>query len=228
MKKTARSNSNHQEIMIDPNKVLSPDVLRTNLLLSSLYLTAYEMLKMAIVEDIKDFFIFQSEITDDIEKEMLKSLQKELVERFRESYQNDVDTYENEVGISLDDRDKTGLIPSCKWLQKHGALSEADIDEIKVFRDHRNEIAHKLPTILVGEGFNIKVEYFQRMRALIHKIGVFWARNDLLFDPVTFDEIDLQDVSDEEIISGRGSLLELITNAVVEYLKEISQTKSVS
>ena len=156
------------------------------------------------------------------------SLQKELVEQFRESYQNDVDKYEKEVGISIDDRDKVGLIPSCKWLQKQGVLSEPDVDEIKAFRDHRNEIAHELPTILVGEGFNIKLEHFQRMRALIHKIDVFWLRNDLLFDPNTFDEVDIQDVSDDEIISGRDSMLSLITNTVVDYLKEITQDKSVS
>jgi hypothetical protein len=44
------------------------------------------------------------------------------------------------------------LIPSCKWLQKQGALAEEEVDEIGLIRDHRNEIAHELPGLLIGEG----------------------------------------------------------------------------
>ncbi len=161
MKKSAQLKTHRPEFQADPNKILAPNVLRTNLLLSSLYLTAFEILKMAIVEGVKDFFTLNTEITDEIEKELLKSLQKEMVERFKESYQNEVDKYEKEVGIGLDDRDKLGLIPSSKWLQKQDALSESDVDEIRAIRDHRNEIAHELPRILISKGFDIKLEHFQ-------------------------------------------------------------------
>lgn len=167
-------------------------------------------------------------MSDEVEKEMLKSLQKELVKRFKESYQRDVDEYEKEVGINIDDRDKLGLIPSCKWLQRQGVLSETEVNEIKAIRDHRNEIGHELPKILIGKGFDIRLEHFQKMRALIHKIDVFWLRNDLLFDANTIDEADIQDIPDDEIISGRDSMLALITNTVVEYLQEISQDKESS
>ncbi len=225
MKKSAQVKKRHPDIQIDLNKVLTPNVLRTNLLLSSLYLTAFETLKMAIVEGVKDFFILQTAVSDEAEKEMLKSLQKELVERFKESYQREVNEYEKEVGIGIDDRDRLGLIPSCKWLQRQDVLSETEINEIKAMRDHRNEIAHELPKILIGKGFDIELEHFQKMRALIHKIDVFWLRNDLLFDANTLDEVDIQDVTDDEIVSGRDSMLALITNTVVEYLQEISQDK---
>ena len=225
MKKSAQVKKRHPDIQIDLNKVLTPNVLRTNLLLSSLYLTAFETLKMAIVEGVKDFFILQTAVSDEAEKEMLKSLQKELVERFKESYQRDVDEYEKEVGISIDDRDRLGLIPSCKWLQRQDVLSETEINEIKAMRDHRNEIAHELPKILIGKGFDIELEHFQRMRALIHKIDAFWLRNDLLLDANTLDEVDIQDITDDGIVSGRDSMLALITSTVVEYLQEISQDK---
>jgi len=228
MKKSAQVKKRHPDIQIDLNKVLTPNIIRTNLLLSSLYLTAFETLKMAIVEGVKDFFILQTAVSDEAEKEMLKSLQKELVERFKESYQREVDEYEKEVGISIDDRDRLGLIPSCKWLQRQDVLSETEINEIKAMRDHRNEIAHELPKILIGKGFDIELEHFQKMRALIHKIDVFWLRNDLLFDANTLDEVDMQDVTDDEIVSGRDSMLALITNTVVEYLQEISQDKESS
>ena len=129
-------------------------------------MTSYEILKIAIIEGVKDFFIFQSPISDG-EKELLKSVDPTLVERFRESYQTEVSEYEKAIGISIDDRDKLGLIPSCKWLQRQNALSEAEVDEIRKTKDHRNEIAHELPALLTGEGFNIQLEHFQRIRILI-------------------------------------------------------------
>ena len=227
MKKTSRSKSaNRRETRIDSVKLFNPDILRTNLLLSSLYLTSYEILKVAIIEGVKNFFIYQTPITDAVEKEMLKSVDPKLVARFRESYENEVSEYEKEIGISIDERDKLGLIPSCKWLQRHDALSEEEVDEIRVIRDHRNEIAHELPGLLVGEGFNIQLEHFQRIRTLIHKIDVFWARNDVMFDANTLDEVDIQDVADDEIVSVRGAMLSLITDTVVDYLNEITKGKS--
>jgi hypothetical protein len=227
MKKTSRSKAaNRRETRIDGAKLFTPEILRTNLLLASLYLTSYETLKIAIIEGVKDFFIYQEPISDDDEKDLLHSLDPTVVEHFRESYQQEVSEYEKAVGIGIDDRDKWGLIPSCKWLQKQGVLSEEEVGEIKIIRDHRNEIAHELPGLLIGEGFDIRLEHFQRIRALIHKIDVFWARNDVMFDANTFDEIDIQAVTDDEIVSSRDAVLSLITNTVFDYLNEIMKGKS--
>ena len=189
-------------------------------------MTSYEILKIAIIEGVKDFFIYQDPISDYDEKELLNAVDPSVVERFRERYQKDVSEYEEEVGINIDDRDRLGLIPSCKWLQKQGVLSEEEVEEIRQIRDHRNEIAHELPGLLVGEGFDIQLEHFQRIRALIHKTDVFWARNDVMFDANTFDEVDIQDVSDDEIVSSRNAILTLITNTVFDYLNEIMKGKS--
>jgi hypothetical protein len=227
MKKSSRSKTaSRRETRIDGAKLFTPEILRTNLLLSSLYLTSFEVLKIAIIEGVKDYFINQTPITDDDEKEMLKSLDPTLVKRFREGSQKEVDEYENEVGTSLDDRDKLGLIPSSKWLQRRGALTEEEVEEIKRIRDHRNEIAHELPEILVGAGFDIQLEHFQRIRTLIHKVDVFWARNDIFFDINTLDEVDVQDIPDDGIVSSRDAILTLITNTVVDYLNEILKRKS--
>lgn len=227
MKKSSHSKTaSRRETRIDGAKLFTPEILRTNLLLSSLYLTSFEILKIAIIEGVKDYFINQTPILDDDKRELLRSLDPTLVERFRESYKKEVNEYEKEIGISVDDRDKSGLIPSSKWLQRQDALSEEDVDEIRVIRDHRNEIAHELPTLLIGEGFDIQLEHFQRIRMMVHKIDVFWARNDILFDANTLDEVDMQDVSDLEIFSSRDAMLTLITNTVIDYLNEIMKNKS--
>jgi hypothetical protein len=227
MKKTSRpKTANRKVTRIDSAKLFSAEILRTNLLLASLYLTSYEILKIAVIEGVKDFFVYQEPISDDDEKEMLKSLDPSLVERFRESYQEEVNEYETEVGINIYDRDRLGLFPSCKWLQKQGALSEEEVEEIRQIRDHRNEIAHELPELLVGEGFDIQLEPFQRIRKLLHKVDVFWVRNDVMFDANTFDEVDIQNVSGDEIVSSRDAILTLITNTVLDYLNEIVKAKS--
>jgi hypothetical protein len=91
MKKSSRSKTtNRRETKIDGAKIFSPEILRANLLLSSLYLTSYEILKIAIVEGVKDFFIYQTPISDDAEKELLNSVDPTLVERLREGYQKEV------------------------------------------------------------------------------------------------------------------------------------------
>lgn len=226
MKKSSRSKSaKRRQTRIDSSKVFTPNILRINLLLSSLYLTSFEILKTAIIEGVKDFFIYQEPSSDDNLKESLRAIDPSLVEHFQDSYQEEVNEYEKEVGIKLDDRDKLGLIPSCKWLQRQGVLSEEEVEEIRKIRDHRNEIAHELPELLVGEGFDIQLEHFQRIRTLIHKVDVFGARNEVFFDMSTLDEVDVQDVPDDQIVSGRDAILTLITNTVVDYLNELMKGK---
>ena len=207
-------------------KSSNSDTIRINLLLSSLYLTAFELLKLAIIEGTKDFFVDQDEITVDQEQLMRGSLQDILVDRIIEGYEEQISRYKNEVGVRLNDRDRFGLISSCQWLQKKGVMSEKDIEDVKAFRDHRNEIAHELPNLLVCEGFDVNKDHFQRMRILIQNIDVFWARNDLLIDPTTGEEVDIYDFSDKEILSTRVMMLDLIIQTVLDYLNEISQTKS--
>lgn len=214
-----------REIRFDLNKALDSDLLRLNLLLSSLYLTAFEILKMSIIEGTKDFLVDQDELTSDAVQSLGRNFQKELVDRFVEYYKEQVNKYESEIGVNIKNRDRFGLIPSCEWLVKQGVLSEEDFGYIKAIRDHRNEIAHELPTLLVSKGLDVDIGHFQKMRQLIHKVDVFWARNDLLFEPNTLDEVDITDISDEEIISGRVALLDLITNTVIEYLNEIVRSK---
>ena len=153
---------------------------------------------------------------------MKKTIDPSLANRFRQGYLNDVARYESEVGIKLDNRDMHGLMPSCYWLQKQGLLTEPEIESIKAIREHRNEIAHELPSILISKNLDVNLEHFQTIRQLLHKVDVFWARNDLLLDPTTFEEVDIYEIPDTEIYSSREAILELITNTVVEYLNEIS------
>ena len=213
-----------RKVILDPDKLLVQEKLRLNLLLSSLYLAAFEILKSAIIDGTKDFFIYQNEVTEEDVEELKKKIDPSLANRFRESYVKAVARYENEVGIKLENRDLKGLIPSCKWLQKQEVLTEKDIESVRNIREHRNEVAHELPTLLISKDFDVNLDHFQQIRQLLHKVDVFWARNDLLIDPTTLEEVDTFDIPDNEIMSGRVAILEIITNTVVEYLNAITST----
>jgi len=49
--------SKKRDIRLDPSKFLSPVILRVNLLLASLYISAYEILKTSIIECTKNTVI---------------------------------------------------------------------------------------------------------------------------------------------------------------------------
>lgn len=215
----------HNDLRFDPEKIFNPAVLRTNVFLSSLYLTAYELLKIAVVDGTKQFFIVQAEITPEKEQIMLETLDREVVQRFKETYLEEVATYEREVGITISEREPVGLLPSCIWLQKQGALSEEDVEEIQTIRNHRNEMAQQIPFLLSNQGPEIKLEHFGNIRRLLHKIDVFWVRKDALFTPATIEEIDVQEASDDEVISMRVAMLDVITDTIVNYLRELVDSK---
>lgn len=54
---TVETMSKRKESNFDPDKFLDDEGLRINLLLASLYLTSFEVLKMAIVEQVANFFV---------------------------------------------------------------------------------------------------------------------------------------------------------------------------
>lgn len=45
-----------KEVSVDIEKIMNLNNVEKNLVTSSLYLTAFEMLKISIVDDIKEFF----------------------------------------------------------------------------------------------------------------------------------------------------------------------------
>jgi len=222
----AKKKAERRDIKLDLEKMFLPENIRVNLMLSSLYLAAFEILKLAIVEGTKDFFILLDEVTEEDKKELRKIGQDRMATQFRESYLEEVRKYEKEVGVRLQNREKYGLIPSCQWLQKQRVLTESDVEDIKSIRDHRNEIAHELPTLMISHDFDVNLQHFLKIHQILQKVDVFWARNEIFTDPRTMEEIDISQVPDEEIRSLRLTILETITNTVIEYLNEIAPSDS--
>ena len=180
-------------------KFLDPEKLKTNLILGSIYLTAYETLKNSVIDHVKGIYQFSIPSTPD---EKLK--------------------YKEKV---LNYCPKDEFHACCLWFFREGAIHDDDINKIKNIRKHRNEIAHELPKFIANIEYDINRTRIQDIYIITRKIDTWWIRN---IDPPldeNLDEIDLEHVPDHEIISGNSILLELIYSVIdnEEYLKYIQK-----
>lgn len=178
--------------MIDSNKFLNPDAIKGNLILSALYLAAYELLKDAIVGNIRDFFSFEYGDGKDVQDKQ----------------------YDDEV-VSVH---KDLLYASCVWLKRNGVITEGEVEEIENIRRHRNQAAHELPKLLSDTSLNLNVRYFLRIRELLEKIEVWWVKN--MEVPVNPD-FDGVEVDEKDILPGRVMALDyVISTALADYLNQ--------
>ncbi len=167
--------------MTNIDEVLNPENVQENLLRASLYLTVYELLKSAIIENIRQFFTFD----------------------YRDGKPVPDQQYIDEVIRAH----KDVLFASCLWLQSNGVIESVDIDNIRKIRSHRNQIAHELPEILFEPTLRVDEEHFWIIRALLTKIELWWMKN---FDIPANSDFDDLVIGDEEIHPGRVVTLDYI------------------
>jgi hypothetical protein len=177
--------------MANYEKFLNPELVKANLILSALYLAAYELLKDSIIDSIRGFFTL-----------------KYVNGKF------EVDEQYNAEVLTLH---KDLLQASCIWLEQMGAINKEEIQEIEKIRKHRNEVAHELPKLLVDSDLNLNIGYFVRIRELLEKIEAWWVKN---FEIPVNPDFDGIEVDDKDIQPGRViALNHLISVALSGYLK---------
>jgi hypothetical protein len=99
------------------------------------FLCAYELIQSEIVPKVRDFFL----------------------EGFNEQgYLYDEVGY-NRTVRSLNPKNKFDA--SCDWLVARGALTAEQVATLKRVQAHRNDIAHKLPELLVDPDFEIQTDW---------------------------------------------------------------------
>src|SRR5947209_7584242 len=131
---------------------LEASTLKQNLIIASLYLTAYELLKDSIISQIEGFFTAPYG-------------GKDYHTLLAHQYKQDV--------LSLD---KSKLYASCLWLKNMGAITDGDIENVKLIRDHRNQIAHELPQLLTSSDIEVNIQYFVTLKNLLGKIDTWWIK----------------------------------------------------
>jgi hypothetical protein len=158
-----------EDIQADWERFLDPKELRPNLILASLYIAAFEILKNSIIERIRDFYITG----------------------FNENGWIIDPEYEKRVFS----KDKSTTYASLKWLLESHAINDDDIDKFNKVKECRNLLAHEI-TKFLAKGLPPEFPVcFDDMVALVDKIEKWWIVNVEI--PLNSDLAEKADEIDE-------------------------------
>lgn len=171
----------------DWDKFSNPKVLQQNLVLAGLYLVAYELLRGSVLDRLRHFFSSRTVITPEGKLEGTPEPK-----------------YASEV-LALYPKD--AFQASCLWLLKMRALAPEDLTEIKSIVDHRNELAHELPSFIAEANRELDLRLLERIHFLVAKIERWWIREiDIPSNP----QYDGREIADEDIKPGIVMFLEMV------------------
>lgn len=164
-----------QNVKTSWEKILHPATLRKNIIVASIFIMVFEMLKESIVEKIKDFYMVGFDENDYI---------------MSEKYQQDV--------LSLHPK-RRPLGCSLLWLKNSEAIDDKDLETFERINDCRNILTHEtLKYLSQGVDFNIEAVFLE-MFALLKKIEIWWFQNlELSVNPENYPE----DINIEEVLPG--------------------------
>jgi len=182
-------------------KFLDADEVKFQLITASLYLTAYDLLIESVVHKIKDFY------TNGFDENGWIVDEKYKVE-VRGLYKKDI------------------VIASLKWLEKNNVISENEIDRVKLFKEHRNELAHELSRMISNSDKRTKTEFMQEIRDLYFKIHKWWfVEFEMAIEPelgkLNPDELDFN-----EVLSFIMMPMDYMVNIVNGEIKKRNKRKS--
>lgn len=167
-------------------KFLNPDELRTNLIVSSLFLAAFETLESCVVDQVREFY----------------------ANGFGPNGLTLSPEYESRV-LS---RHKSPFRSSMLWLLDSDAVSEKDLELVDRIREHRNRLAHQLPTYIATADVDVDTELLAELCGLVAKIDRWWFREvEMTINP----DWDGKEINAEEVMSGRMLFLHLMLQAAV-------------
>jgi hypothetical protein len=133
---------------------LEPKEIRAILSFAGLLLVVYEMVKQAVVRDVRGFYLTGFDETGMF---------------------YDEDGYSREVR-SLD---KSPFRASAKWLVKRGAITDEQVDVLERLYVHRKDIAHELPKYLVDPEFFPDIHLFIEAAHVLIEIRKFWTQVEI-------------------------------------------------
>lgn len=166
------------------NKFLNPDSLKSNLIVASLFLTAYESLRASVIDSLKEYFCIG------FDQDGLKLSPR----------------YQSEV-LS---RHKSPLRASLLWLQEMDVVTESDLECVDQIREHRNEIAHDLPRFITESDSDVKVSLIANICELVAKIDKWWICEVEIPTNPDFTSEQLDSIDCDGVASGRMTFLRMM------------------
>lgn len=186
----------HKKAQESWERFLNPDELRPTLMLSSIYISTFEILKDVIISRIKDFYWRGFDENGDI---------------IDPKYQSDVLA-----------KNSSPLYASLLWLKEAEAITDSDIELFNQIKKRRNDIAHEMFRML-SEGLPVDfAERFNDMVSLISKIEKWWIINvELETGPIVLDsedklvEVNIDDIDLDGIIPGPIASLRMLIDIAI-------------
>lgn len=147
-------------------KFLNPRSLKSNLISASLYLAAWETFEHGVIGHLEGFYFV--------------------------GFDQDGDKFSDDYKADVLSRDKSRFKASMLWFKEHNVIDDADLALADRARQHRNDIAHNLPSYISKASHNVDVELLSALCDLQRKIDVWWVVNvEVATDPDFCDkEID--------------------------------------
>jgi hypothetical protein len=167
-------------------RFLNPDILRQNLILASLYIAYYEILKDSIIGRLKDFFAREWTKEGPMESETYK--------------------------VKVLTRNKSSIYASLSWLIENKVIDKDDFESFEHIKKCRNELAHELAE-LINKGIELQhLEAFGKLIHLLNKIEVWWILNVEI--PTNEDFADKQ-IDESHIIPGPIAMLQVLLDVAL-------------
>jgi hypothetical protein len=167
-------------------KFLNPESLTQNLTRAALYITCWELLKEAVLDQPRDFFTHE----------------------WRDGEGIPSPTYKTEV-LSLD---RDPLIASALWFRDQQAITDDDIHTLRALRTHRNDIAHELPKFLGSKEFDVRLDLLTGMFHFVEKIDKWWIQNIEIPTNPDFDHRELTQQELDAVASMRMVFMNLLVS----------------
>lgn len=170
-----------QEVKEKLKSVLNPDILKPSLIIYSIFITVFEILKQQVVERIKYFYV-----DGFVEDKLI----------INKKYKTEVLT-----------RHKSALYASLDWHLEKGIISKEDIELFHDLRKQRNKLAHEMATVIFEGNNDLIIKNLEKMIKLLKKIELWWIVNvEIPTDPdINIDKVDM-----DHIIPGYIMLIELL------------------
>jgi len=159
----------------DLEKMFNPEVIQQNLLNSSLYLTAFELLKGVVEQRLKDFMSMREPFDENYELRESAEYKRLIRNKKHPELGNNKNIYYS----------------SCLWLKENEVITKEDFDKLQEIRLHRNKIAHQLPRLILDSEHEIDLELYNLINELITKIERWWIAEVEIPSNPDFDNVDV-------------------------------------
>lgn len=169
---------------------LQHDTTRNLLTQAGLFLLAHELVKSAVVDDVKRFLSW--EVDSDFQGIASEEYQAEV----------------------LDHGDKRPFVGSVDWLVKAGALTEEHRLVIDRLQAERHRVAHEVLGLIVDPNFDLDLQTLVGAADVLKRIGSFFGQLNIASDPA-FDNVE---VDPETIESGTSVVYSYVLAAVEDIL----------